>query len=262
MKMSLPLTAAARFALACALPVLLCAAAPASVATLPVSRLATPWWHQRFEEKQTELKRGRIDLLWLGDSITQDWERDGPQPWADFAPIWQRFYGDRHAVNLGFRGDSTCHLLWRLKHGELDDINPKAAILLIGANNFGRIHTDAEQTYQGIVVILDTLHRRLPTTKVLLIGVLPSIRSHWVSRNTQLLNRRLAQLPAQEGTWLRYVDVSQIFEQHGRVDPSRFLDPLLSPPDPPLHPVAAAQAELAAVIEPLVAAMIGDRLHR
>ena len=27
--------------------------------------------------------------------------------WADFRPVWQRFYGDRNAVNLGFRGDAT-----------------------------------------------------------------------------------------------------------------------------------------------------------
>jgi lysophospholipase L1-like esterase len=255
-------SSALRVALACLLPLLLCAALPVSLATTPISRLKTPWWRERFDEKQSELRQKRVDLLWLGDSITQDWERSGPEPWRNFAPIWQRFYGDRHAINLGFRGDSTCHLLWRLKHGELDGIKPKAAILLVGANNFGHIHTDADQTYEGIVAVIDAVHRRLPTTKVLLIGVLPSIRSQWVSANTRLLNRRLAQLPASEGTWLRYIDVSPVFERNGHVDPARYLDPLLTPPDPPLHPVAAAQADLAAAIEPPVAAMMEDYQHR
>lgn len=252
---------AVKLAIFLILPVLLCAAKPVSIASEPISRLDTSWWRQRFEEKQTEIKRGHIDLLWLGDSITQNWEHDGPQVWRNFAPIWLKYYSDRHAVNLGFRGDSTCHLLWRLQHGELEGIRPKAAILLIGANNFGHIHTNADQTYQGIVVILGVLHRRLPTTQILLIGVLPSIRSPWVSTNTTLLNRRLADLPAVEGSWLHYIDVRSIFEDRGRVDPTRFLDPLLTPPDPPLHPAAATQATLAAMIEPTVAAMMSDYPH-
>ena len=252
---------AARLTTVLLLPVVLGAAKPPSIASEPISRLDTSWWRQRFEEKQVDVRRGHLDLLWLGDSITQDWERDGPQDWRNFAPIWQKFYGDRHAINLGFRGDSTCHLLWRLQHGELDGISPKAAILLIGANNFGHIHTTAAQTYEGIVVILDTLHRRLPATQVLLIGVLPSLRSPWISRNTGELNRHLTTLPAAKGSWLRYIDVSRIVEDHGRVDPRRFLDPLLTPPDAPLHPSAPTQAVMAAMIEPMVAAMMHDHRH-
>ena len=243
------------------LPTLLDAATPSTIATTPVSRLTTSWWRQRFENKQVEIRRGKVDLLWLGDSITQNWEKDSPHAWLDFAPTWRKFYGDRHAINLGFRGDSTCHLLWRLQHGELEGINPKAAILLIGANNFGHIHTDADQTYDGIITILDTVHRNLPATKVLLIGVLPSIRSSWVSINTDLLNRRLAALPARAGRWIYYIDATSIFEDHGHIDPHRFVDPLLTPPEPPLHPVADAQAALAAMIEPSVAAMMGDYIH-
>ena len=238
------------------------AAQAPSIATKPISRLDTPWWRERFQAKQLELKNREIDLVWLGDSITQDWEHDGPQPWQRFAPIWKRFYGDRHAIDLGFRGDSTCHLLWRLDHGELDGIHPRAVILLIGANNFGHIHTDAQQTYAGILVILETLHRRLPATQILLIGVLPSIRSKWVTDNTNSLNRRLERLPASTGNWFHYVDVSSIFEQHGHVDASRFLDPYLRPPDPPLHPTPDSQAAIAAKIEPIVATMMHDHLHQ
>ena len=36
-------------------------------------------------------------------------------------------------------------------------------------------------------------------------------------------------------------------------------DDLLTPPDPPLHPTAQAQASLAAAIEPALAAWMGDR---
>ncbi len=235
-------------------------AAPHTIATQPVSRLATPWWKQRFEAKQRELV-GRVDLLWLGDSITQDWERTGPEPWRNFAPVWQRYYGDRHAVNLGFKGDSTCHLLWRLEHGELDGVHPRVVVLLIGANNFGHIHTDAAATLAGITLILDLAHDRLPEARVLLIGVLPSIRSPWVTANTLQLNRGLWHLAASRSTWISFIDAAPLFMRDGHVVPDRFMDPRLTPPDPPLHPTAQSQAALAGLIEPTLASLLGDHEH-
>src|ERR1700748_785414 len=79
------------------------------LAATPIARLDLPWWRDRHEAKLKELAATRPQLIFLGDSITQDWEQDGPQPWRDFAPIWQRFYGDRKAVNLGFKGDTTAN---------------------------------------------------------------------------------------------------------------------------------------------------------
>lgn len=256
-------TTTARSALASfAALIFLCGAAPGTIATMPVSRLDQSWWKARFEAKQIELRSHRPDLLWLGDSITQNWESDGPEPWRTFAPIWNRFYGDRHAVNLGFKGDSTCHLLWRLRHGELDDISPRAVILLIGANNFGHVHTNAIQTYAGIQVVLDEIHRRLPHAQILLLGVLPSVRSSWVSTNTSQLNDMLQSHAGERRDYLTFVDLNSIFVQNSRIDREKYLDPKLSPPDPPLHPTATAQEEMAAKIEPVVARMLGDHVHR
>ena len=175
--------------------------------------------------------------------------------------MWDRYYGDRHAVDLGFKGDSTCHLLWRLQHGELDGISPKVAIVLIGANNFGHIHTDAEETFEGVQVILDEIHRRLPRTHIVLLGVLPSIRSDWVSRNTIRLDRRL-EAASNDRAYLTYIDVGDLFLTHGRVDATKFIDPHLTPPAPPLHPTAQVQAQVAGRIEPIVARLLGDRIHR
>ncbi len=76
-----------------------------------------------------------------------------------------------------------------------------------------------------------------------------------------LLNQRLAILPSGMGPWLRFINVGAAVENKGRVDPGRFLDPHLTPPDPPLHPTAAAQADIARMIEPLVSMMMGDNLH-
>lgn len=231
------------------------------VAATPLSRMSTPWWRARHEEKLAELRSSRVNLLWLGDSITQDWEKRGPPDWQDFAPVWQRFYGDRGAVNLGFKGDNTGHLLWRIQNGEVDGVSPRAAVVLIGANNLGRVRWSAPQTVAGIAAVLAELRRRLPETRLLLLGMLPSIRSSWVSRTTNEVNRELAgRYGGGAAPGVTYMDVSALFlRPDGQVDRTRFYDDLLSPPDPPLHPTAQAHARLAASIEPTLAAMLGDR---
>jgi lysophospholipase L1-like esterase len=228
-------------------------------AAQPISRMDLPWWRARFEAKQAELRAGPVDLVWLGDSITQDFEQAGPEPWRNFRPVWDRFYGRRHAVNLGFKGDATAHLLWRIEHGETDDIHPRLAIILIGANNFGHLHWPAAPTLVGIESIIVALHARLPRTHILLLGVLPSIRSAWVDANTDAVNRELAdRYGGGADPAVTFRDLSGLFIKDGKVDASCFLDGNLHPPDPPLHPNAATQERIAAAIEPVVRRVLGN----
>ena len=237
---------------------MLAAADRVPLAAVPLARQDTPWWRIRHQEKLAELRSRRIDLVWLGDSITQNWEKRGPPEWQDFAPVWQHFYGDRNAINLGFRGDNTGHLLWRMRNGELDGIQPRAAVVLIGANNLGRVHWSAPQTLAGIVAVVDELRSRLPATRVLLLGILPSIRSKYVSRTANTVNRELAERYAAGGDVV-FMDLARLFVRDGQVDRTQFFDDQLEPPDPPLHPTAQAQARMAEAIEPTLAAMLGDR---
>jgi lysophospholipase L1-like esterase len=237
---------------------LLFLAAAAPIASTPLSRADLPWWRARFAEKAAELRRGPVDLVFYGDSITQNWERDGPEPWRNFQPAWQRFYAGRHAINLGFKGDTTAHLLWRIENGEASSIHPKAAVVLIGANNFGKLHWPAAETEAGIEKIVAELHSRLPGVHVLLLGVLPSVRSAWVDQNTAALNRALA-ARYRDGREALFMDLAALFLKDGRVDQEKFMDVRLSPPEPPLHPDAATQASMAAAIEPVLSAWLGDR---
>jgi len=71
-------------------------------------------------------------------------------PNENFQPTWKQFYEPRKALNLGFSGDTTAHLLWRLDHGEVDGLHPKAVVLLIGTNNTGHHNQSAEETEIGI----------------------------------------------------------------------------------------------------------------
>ncbi len=244
-----------RRALAACLGVLL-AAAPLPQAALPYSRMDLPWWRQRFAAKQAELRAGPVDLVWYGDSITQQFETDGPQPWMRFKPVWDRFYAPRHAVNLGFMGDATAHLLWRIEHGEADGIHPRLAIVLIGANNFGHLHWPAAPTLLGIETIVSTLRARLPGTRLLVLSVLPSIRSPWVDANTAEVNRALAARYGR-GSEATFFDLTALFQKpSGGVDAADFIDPHLVPPDPPLHPTAQMQQRIAEAIEPVVSRLM------
>ena len=230
------------------------------LAAMPISRMDLPWWRTRHEAKLRELAASKPELIFLGDSITQDWQRSGPPQWQDFAPVWRHFYGDRHAVNLGFKGDTTASLLWRIRNGEVTGIAPKVAVVLIGANNLGRVHWSAEDTVFGIDAIISELHRRLPATKILLLAVLPSDRSAWITETTAKIDATLA-VRYKGDPLVTYLDPTAVFMHNGKLNRDLFLDPRLTPPDPPLHPSAQGQALMAKAMEPTLAAMLGDRPH-
>lgn len=230
------------------------------MATVPLSRMNLSGWRERHEQILRRVAQGDVGLIWLGDSITQNWERTGPPSWADFLPVWNHFYGDRKAVNMGFGGDTTASLLWRIQNGEVNGIAPRVAVILIGANNFGRVHWGAADTLAGIEAIITELQRRLPRTKLLLLSVLPSERSPWVTENTVTVNNLLADKYGHGGP-VAFVDVTGLFFRDGPLDRSMFYDQYLTPPDPLLHPSAQAQEKIAKAIEPTLASMMGDRPH-
>jgi lysophospholipase L1-like esterase len=129
------------------------------------------WWLPRHEEKLQEKARlvaagTAPEIVFIGDSITQGWEKEGRE-------VWQRHYAPHHALALGFGGDRTENVLWRLQHGEIDGIAPKVAVLMIGTNNTGHRAEDPKTTAAGIRRLLDEIRQRLPAAKVLLLAVFP-----------------------------------------------------------------------------------------
>ncbi len=237
-----------------AMAVTLAAAPPAAQ---PIARENLAWWAARHQQKVAAARAGGIDLVLLGDSITQRWEAPA------YRKAWQRFYGDRRVLNLGFKGDATSHLLWRIQHGELDGLQPKAAVILIGANNLGRLHWPAAADVAGIIAVVEATRARLPGCGILLLSVLPSDRGTWVAATTAAINRALAARYASGAVaGVRYLDVAALFQHSdGTTDVSQFADPAQSPPEPALHPSPAGLARLASAIEPALAAMLGDRVH-
>lgn len=123
------------------------------------------WWLARHERKLDEAKMG-ADIVFLGDSITQNWESAGKD-------VWREHFATKHALNLGFGGDSTQHVLWRLNHGELDGVNPKIVVLHIGTNNARHSEATPAQIAEGISAIIETVHAKAPGAQVLLHAIFP-----------------------------------------------------------------------------------------
>ena len=158
-----------------------------------------PWMelHQSFLKKAQE---GDVDLLFLGDSITQGW--------GGAKKTWDRFYGPRKAANFGIGGDRTEHVLWRIKNGELQGIEPKVIVLMIGTNNAGGSTPD--EIAQGITAIVHELRDRLPKSKILLLGVFPrSQKPSAIRERLKSVNQQIAKLD--DGSNVRYLDIGKAF---------------------------------------------------
>ena len=226
-------------------------------AVVPTDRLSVGWWAARHEAIVAEVaSHPDAQLLMIGDSITNNYDKTEPAN-EDFQPIWQQYYAARKALNLGFSGDTTANVLWRLDHGEVQGLHPKLAVVLIGTNNTGFFGQTAEETEKGIDAVIADLRHRLPATKILLMGILPSgLPSR--ERNFDVNSYLSGHYAGGEDPLVSYIDVGVVFYPHGELDSSLFYDPTLTPPRPALHPNAMGQRLMASAIEPAVARLMGD----
>ena len=159
-----------------------------SVAAKPLEQVwSMDWWIPRHEQKLAEIAALRAahvepDVVFVGDSITHNWEKDGQARWA-------ANYAKYHALDLGFGGDHTENVLWRLQHGEIDGIRPKVAVVMIGTNNTGDRMEDPATTAVGVHRLLDEIRQRQPGAKILLLAVFP--RDEQPSSALRRLNDRV-----------------------------------------------------------------------
>ena len=131
-------------------------------ATQPVPR--DGGWMKRHEAINKRTAEGDVDLVFLGDSITQGWADN---------EVWKKYYGHRKAANMGIGGDRTEHVLWRLDHGNVDGLSPKVVVLMIGTNNSGGDAYSAEQIGDGIIANVQKLRAKLPDAKILVLAIFP-----------------------------------------------------------------------------------------
>src|SRR5262245_25244120 len=118
-------------------------------------------------------QRGNIDLLFVGDSIT-DWfsnPRGQAQTSAAGLEVWNRYFGEFKPANFGIAGDTTQGVLWRMQNGELEGFKSKLIVLMLGTNNINRNPVD--EIVDGDRLIIEEFKKRQPQAKVLVLGIFP-----------------------------------------------------------------------------------------
>jgi beta-glucosidase len=202
--------------------------------------------YERFLELNRRVKenQGQAEVIFVGDSITQGWEGSGKD-------VWARYYAPRHALNLGIGSDHTQHVLWRLDHGNLDGLKPKAAVLLLGVNNIPHTNNTPRHVLEGVTAVVRKLRDKLPETKVLLLGIFP-FREDFCEQRGKALQVNQALRKLDDGRWVRFLDIGYLFIQpDGRISKDMMRDFL--------HLSPAGYRLWAEAIEPNLAAMLGER---
>ncbi len=122
-------------------------------------------------------KNGDIDVLFMGDSITDWWRNPGFGPATNGAvpmggkAVFEKYFGSLKVANFGIAGDTTQGVLWRLQHGEGEGYKPKAIMLMIGTNNTGR--NSPAEIAMGVADVVFELRKDFPDAKILLLAIFP-----------------------------------------------------------------------------------------
>ena len=169
-------------------------------------------------------KRGNIDLLLHGDSIT-DWWVQGDANKAMF----DKYFADIKTANFAIAGDTTQGVLWGLKNGEGQGFQPKAVMVMIGTNNTGTY--SAPEIAEGIGAVVLELRTNFPAAKILLLAIFPrSVPADPIRDKIADVNRIIARLDDQRHVF--YLDIGAKFLD----DKGYFLPDAFRPDN--LHPQA------------------------
>jgi lysophospholipase L1-like esterase len=173
-------------------------------------------------------KRGNIDLLLDGDSITDFWAQNDQNK-----AMFDKYFGQMKTANFGISGDTTQGVLWGLHNGEGQGFQPKAVMLMIGTNNTGanNMGNTAPEIAEGIGAVVLELRHDFPDAKILLLAVFPrSVPGDPVRDKIAEVNRIIMNLDDQRHVF--YLDIGAKFLDEKGV----FLPEVFRPDN--LHPLA------------------------
>lgn len=122
-------------------------------------------------------EKGDIDVLFMGDSITDSWRAAGKD-------VFAKYYGDMKVANFGIGGDTLQGVLYRLRDGEGQGFQPKAIMLMIGTNNGGSL--SSAEISEGVGAVVLDMRTRFPAAKILLLAIFPRANPGDAIRNTVL----------------------------------------------------------------------------
>jgi lysophospholipase L1-like esterase len=215
-------------------------------AIVPAPRTSPTNWVARHEGFVAEAKQGKFDLVFIGDSITDGWRTRGLE-------VWKKFYAPRHALNLGIGGDRTQHVLWRIEHGELDGLQPKAVVLMIGTNNTGQEkdrspRNSTAEIIEGVTAVVKNIRTKLPRSKLLLLAIFPRGTVDAPQRaQIKEINTAIAKLD--DGKMIKFLDIGKVFLADDGSIPKTIMPDLL-------HPNAEGYQRWADAMEPTLAKIL------
>lgn len=215
--------------------------APVHSATAPEPR-QDEWWQKRHASFNERAAQGDVDLVFIGDSITQGWEGGG----KDF---WAKYYTPRKAMNLGISGDRTQHVLWRLQNGNIKGISPKAAIIMIGTNNYK--DNTPQEIADGIHEIIRLLRKELPQMKILVLAIFPRAEKKDSPDRIKLDEVNALVKKFAKGRKVEFLDIGAKFlDAEGNI-PKEIMPDFL-------HPNTRGYEIWAEAIEPNVKSLLGE----
>lgn len=173
--------------------------------------------------KDLKAMEGKVELLLVGDSITDGWRRpqdpNNPKSWGGKVAFDEAYATKYRTLNIGIGGDRTQHVIWRLQNGEVEGISPKVAMLMIGTNNLSA--NSDEEIVAGITKCVKTLNEKLPQTKVLLLGVFPRSPKAADAARARIknINEQISKLD-DGGKTVKYLDIGAKFlDAEGNIPP-------------------------------------------
>jgi lysophospholipase L1-like esterase len=194
--------------------------------SMPVNTAIVPNLAQFFRDKHQQnlevARAGDIDLLLMGDSITDFWRNEEGQ-FAGKA-VLDEYFGQWNIANFGIAGDTTQGVLYRLQNGEGTGFSPRAVRLMIGTNNTGR--NTAPEIAEGVGAVVLELRNRFPEAEILLLGIFPRGRAGDPVRATLAeINAKISQLD--DGETVHYLDIGDVFlDADGNIPTSVMSDAL------------------------------------
>ncbi|MDR0528575.1 MAG: GDSL-type esterase/lipase family protein [Zoogloeaceae bacterium] len=179
-------------------------------AIIPVDS-SDAWWVERHIAKTNE----RIQtpkIIFIGDSITHFWEKNVFQ-YTNGQVAWNELKNKYNSelMNLGFSGDKTQHVLWRLENGEFSvGINPEYIVLMIGTNNKDK----PESIAAGIGNIIKILHENAPSAKIILMSLLP--RGTGANDKNTIRNNAVNEIIKKYNghAMVKYLDIGKYYMNH------------------------------------------------
>lgn len=203
-----------------------------------------PQWERRLDETKRLAERDQPPVIFLGDSITENWKSTGKV-------YWEKYFQPLQAANFGIAGDRTQYLLWRIKQGELAKVQPAVIVLLIGTNNIKEQRNTATDTAQGVSAVVRSIRRSEPQATLLLLGILPcGESSDSQERRDQIaVNREIRNLA--DDRYVHFLELDAVF-----VRPNGEIPHALMPDS--LHLSKAGYQLLARELHPRVIRFLGE----